>query len=120
MLWPLLERLQRLLGVAVGERLDEVRVLSGAVHARHHVTVVAEEVEALVRVQQQLVAAVALLPGIGDDGVRKTVSWCECMDNARFRRKVPIQMNLNGIVLIEIPHNQRIYSALLMANSQRC
>lgn len=57
---PLLELLDGLVGVAVVERLDEVRVLRLAVRACHRVAVVAEEVQALVRVQQELEAVVTL------------------------------------------------------------
>lgn len=60
MSWPLLEVLQRFVGVAVVQRLDEVRVLRLAVGARDRVTIVAEEVQPLVRVEQKLEAVVAL------------------------------------------------------------
>jgi hypothetical protein len=60
MSWPLLVLLQRLVGVAVIQRLHEVRVLRLAVGTRDGVRVVAEEVEALVRMEQQLEAVVAL------------------------------------------------------------
>lgn len=63
MLWPLLEQLHRLLGVAVAERLHKVRVLGVAVRTGHAVAVVAVEVEPLVRVQEQLEAVVALESG---------------------------------------------------------
>lgn len=49
-----------LAAVAVAQRLDEVPVLSAAVGAGQAVTVVAEEVEPLMRHQQRLCAAVTL------------------------------------------------------------
>lgn len=70
MLWPLLEQLHRLLGVAVAERLHKVRVLGVTVRAGHAMAVVAVEVEPLVRVQQQLEAVVAL-----KEGMIETVRW---------------------------------------------
>lgn len=60
MLWPLMEILQWLFGVTIGERFHEVRVLSGAMHARDHMTVVAEKVQSLVRIEQQFEATVTL------------------------------------------------------------
>lgn len=60
MLWELREARLRLPGVAEGDRLHEVHVLHGAVRAGHHVAVVAVEVEALHRVQEQFEAVVAL------------------------------------------------------------
>lgn len=53
MLWPLP-------GVVQSERLDEVIVDRRAVRARHFATVVAVEVESLVRHHQRFLAAVAL------------------------------------------------------------
>lgn len=61
MLWPLLEVLHGLLGVAVGQRLHEVVVLCRTVRTRHTVAVVAVEVQPLVRRQHQFEAVVALL-----------------------------------------------------------
>jgi hypothetical protein len=52
MLWPLLELLHRLFGVAVGQRFDEMGVLGGAERARHRVAVVAEEVQSLMRMEE--------------------------------------------------------------------
>lgn len=60
MLWPLMEILQWLLGVAVRQRFHEMRVLRGAMHARNDVTVVAEKVQALMRIEQQFEATVTL------------------------------------------------------------
>lgn len=60
MLWPLMEILQWLFGVAVRQWLDEVRVLCGAMHARNNVTVIAEKIQSLMRVQQQFAATVTL------------------------------------------------------------
>lgn len=60
MSWPLLELLQRFVGVAVVQRLDEVRVLRLTVWACHGVAIVAEEVQPLVWVQEQLEAVVTL------------------------------------------------------------
>ena len=60
MLWPLLEHLQWLFGVAVADRLHKVGVLSRAEGACHPMAVVAVEVQSLIRVQQQLEAIVAL------------------------------------------------------------
>lgn len=53
MLWPLP-------GVVQSERLDEVIVNGRAVRARHFATVVAVEVQSLVRHHQRFLAAVAL------------------------------------------------------------
>lgn len=60
MLWPLMEILQWLFGVTVAERFHEMRILSGAMHARNHVTVVAEKVQSLMRIEQQFEATVTL------------------------------------------------------------
>lgn len=60
MLWPLMESLQWLFGVAVRQRFHEMRVLSGAMHARHNVTVVTEEVQSLMRIEQQFETTVTL------------------------------------------------------------
>lgn len=65
MLWDGGEVLLGLPGVAEAHRLDEVRVLDVAVRAGDHVAVVAVEVQALHRVQQELVAGVALGRGRG-------------------------------------------------------
>lgn len=75
---PLLELLQRLVGVAVVQRLDEVRVLRLAVGTRNRVAVVAEEVQPLVRVEQQLEAVVTL--------------WS---DEKRFVRKLQREFQMN-------------------------
>lgn len=60
MSWPLLELLQRFVGVAVVQRLDEVCILWLTVWACNRVTVIAEEVQSLMRMQKQLEAVVAL------------------------------------------------------------
>lgn len=60
MLWPLMEILQWLFGVTVRQRFYEMRVLSGAMHARNNVTVVTEKVQSLMRIEQQFVATVTL------------------------------------------------------------
>lgn len=60
MLWPLMEILQWLLGVAVRQWFHEMRVLSGAMHAWDNVTVVAEKVQSLMRIEQQFEATVTL------------------------------------------------------------
>lgn len=65
MLWDGGEVLLGLPGVAEAHRLDEVRVLDVAVRTGDHVAVVAVEVQALHRVQQELVAGVALGRGRG-------------------------------------------------------
>lgn len=60
MSWPLLELLQSFVGVAVVDRLDEVSVLRLTVWACHRVTVITEEVQALMWMKEQLEAVVAL------------------------------------------------------------
>lgn len=61
MLWPLREILQRLFVVAVRQWFDKMSVLCVTMHARHNVTVIAEEVQTLIRMQQEFEATVALL-----------------------------------------------------------
>lgn len=60
MLWPLAVELKLLAREARGQGLDEVRVHGAAVRAREHAAVVRVEVEPLVRVDERLLAAVAL------------------------------------------------------------
>lgn len=60
MLRPHLQRSRELTGVAEGQRLDEVRVQRATVRARHHVAVVAEEVQSLRWMQHRLVTGVTL------------------------------------------------------------
>lgn len=59
LLWPLLEQRERPLCEAVGERLHEVRVQHPAVRTGHRVRVVGV-VQPLLRVEERLVAVVAL------------------------------------------------------------
>lgn len=61
MLWPLLELLCRFVGVAEVQGLDEVGVVRLTIWTGHRMTVVAEEVKALVWMQKEFAAAVALL-----------------------------------------------------------
>lgn len=104
-LWPHLEAPRRRLAtVAVGEGLHEVGVQRAAVRARHHVAVVAEEVQPLGRVQHRLEACVTLeqatqqckhLPRITDltkSNMGKPIT-CKCHFLFLFFEKNPV----NGI-----------------------
>lgn len=59
-LWPLLVKRERLFGVAESQRLYEVCVLNVAEGTVQSMTVVAEEVQALMRMEQGLEAIVTL------------------------------------------------------------